>query len=329
MARSTAVALFTYNRPWHTRQVLEGLRRNAIDELHVLQDGLRQGDPAEPHRAVSELIGAIDFCRARIDRRTENIGLARSIIGGVSSLLETHDSIVVLEDDCVPSPVFLSWMREMLERIRDQPRVFSIGGYALPEFPVDYGYDVCFTPLPSSWGWATWKDRWSKFDPAATGWDQILADTEMRRAFDAPGTIFSRLLETQMEGRIDSWAIRWYLTIVRNHGVCAWPLRSFIANVGMDGTGVHGDDTDAYDVTLCKQFQPSALRRRRRSSSTRASKRSSAGASTTSRLATTAAAEGVGEPRPPGAAENHRKPDCPIAPRSGNISSRRSKRSRS
>ena len=260
MGVRTAVALFTYNRPWHTRQVLDGLRRNQIEELHVFQDGLRQGDPAQPHRQVGGLIENINFCRTSIVRRPENLGLARSIISGVTGLLQSHQAIVVLEDDCVPSSVFLAYMREMLERLRENPRVFSISGYGLPEFPADYPYDVCFAPLSSSWGWATWADRWRKFDPEARGWEEVLRDRASRRAFEAPGSIFSRLLEMQMAGKIDSWGIRWYFSLFKNRGVCAWPKHSYIQNIGLDGSGVHRDRTDAFHVPLCDEFAGARLR---------------------------------------------------------------------
>src|SRR5437773_5614499 len=135
---TTPVILFTYNRPRRTAAVLQALRLNRPERLYVLQDGLKAGHDAEPHREVSRLLESIDFGRAQIVRRPDNRGLANSIISGVTQVLGEHETVVVLEDDCVPSREFLSFMSFALTRFRSEPRVFAVSGYALPAFPRDY-----------------------------------------------------------------------------------------------------------------------------------------------------------------------------------------------
>ena len=255
-----ALALFAYNRPVHTRLVLEGLRKNGISRLHVFHDGLKPGYPSAPHEEVKALLAQIDFCEVKVVRREENRGLAGSIVSGVGELLAAHESVIVLEDDCVPSSKFVELMSSLLSRYRDQPRVFAVSGYAPPGLPEDYPYDICFSPLSSSWGWATWRDRWARYDPLATGWQEVLETPTLRARFDAPGKFFSRLLRQQMTQGADSWAIRWYYALYKNQGVCAWPIRSFIDNIGSDGSGVHGDTTDQFAVQLCEELDASHLR---------------------------------------------------------------------
>jgi Glycosyl transferase family 2 len=259
-ATTPPVVLFTYNRPRHTASVLEALRRQSPAALIVFQDGLRAGHDPASHAEVSRLLDAIDFGNPRIVRRPANLGLAASIIAGVTEVLTTHETIVVLEDDCVPSACFLDFMSFALDRFGGDERVFSISGYALPAFPRDYPYDLCFSPLSSSWGWATWRDRWQKFDPDARGWQEMLGSAVERRRFQAPGTLFPMMLRQQMAGRVSSWAIRWYYTLYRHHGVCVWPLRSFVRNIGMDGSGEHGVQTSRLDVELCDTFDRVSFR---------------------------------------------------------------------
>jgi len=260
MPAQPPVALFTYNRPRHTRQVLEALARTPPARLVVFQDGLREGDDPRAHNEVAQLLGAITFSPCELIRRPRNLGLADSIIAGVTEVLAAHETVLVLEDDCVPSSQLLAFITFALARFRDEPRVFSVSGYALPAFPRAHPYDVCFSPLSASWGWATWRDRWAQFDAQATGWQETLRARAERRRFSAPGTLFPLMLRNQMDGLVNSWAIRWYHSLFRHRAVCVWPLRSFVRNIGMDGSGTHDVRTREFDVELCESFDPAQVR---------------------------------------------------------------------
>jgi hypothetical protein len=254
------VVLFTYNRPLHTAKVLEALARNRPEKLIVFQDGLKPGHDPAPHAEVTRIIEGISFTQPEIVRRPANLGLARSIIAGVTHVLEQHETLIVLEDDCVPSSQLLPYMSFALDRFRGEPRVFAVSGYALPALPRAYAYDVCFSPLSSSWGWATWRDRWQKFDAEASGWQAALSNPDERRRFALPGALFPMMLKQQMAGQVDSWAIRWYYTLFKHQAVCVWPLRSYVRNIGMDGTGVHQVQTTDLDVELNEHFDAATTR---------------------------------------------------------------------
>ena len=251
---NTAVCLFAYNRPEHTRQVLEGLARNKIPHLFVFHDGLKSGHDPAMHQKVADLISGIKFCKSTVESSPVNRGLARSILHGVTQTLKQHEAIVVLEDDCVPSSIFMDYVFLGLNRFRTDSSVYSISGYGPSGLRKDSLYDAYFAPLASSWGWATWKDRWEKFDPDATGWEKVLANPSEKARFDLPGNLFSNLLRQQMSGEIDSWAIRWYYTHFMNAATCIWPMDSKIRNIGMDGTGVHSGTSSVFDIMLSDNF---------------------------------------------------------------------------
>jgi hypothetical protein len=254
------VTLFTYNRPLHTAEVLRGLARTGVDHLYIFQDGLRPGHSDADHRAVTELVEKIDFCKVTFHKSDANRGLATALTGGIAQVLSQRPAIIVLEDDCRPSPAFFDYMRFCLDHFRANPRVFSISGYGLPSLPKNYPYDVCFSPLSSSWGWATWADRWQKFDPAAAGWQDLERDSRLRARFNRPGSLFYPMLQQQMRGQVNSWAIRWYYTHFKHDAVCVWPIRSFIQNIGMDGTGVHCIRSDDFDTEVAETFSPEQFR---------------------------------------------------------------------
>ena len=257
---NTAICLFVYNRPDHTRQVLSGLAKNRIPHLYIFHDGLRPGHDPSSHQKVAEVIGAIDFCKTTVANSTANRGVDRSIILGVTHVLKTHEAVMVLEDDCVPSSTYSDYVFYCLNRFRMDRSVFSISGYGYPGLREIEDDDVCFSPLSSSWGWATWKDRWSEFDPENQDWKKILDDPRQKARFDLPGNLFSTLLGKQARGEIDVWDILWYYTHFKNNAMCIWPTQSQIKNIGMDGTGVHCSDTTDFDVELCETFNAATFR---------------------------------------------------------------------
>lgn len=42
-----------------------------------------------------------------------------------------------------------------------------------------------------------------------------------------------------MNGKVDSWAIRWYLSVFLSNGVALYPPQSLVKNIGLD-SGTHG-----------------------------------------------------------------------------------------
>ena len=94
-----------------------------------------------------------------------NKGLAKSIIEGVSQIIEKTGKVIVLEDDCVSSKDFLNYMNSALDYYEENDKVWSIGGYSVNlDFPNDYEYDTYVMGRTCSYAWGTWKNRWNLVD---------------------------------------------------------------------------------------------------------------------------------------------------------------------
>ncbi|PIE71444.1 MAG: sugar transferase [Deltaproteobacteria bacterium] len=245
--KAAPVVLFTYNRPEHTRRTVEALRKNELagaTPLVIFSDGPKDHSMDKMVQKVRRYLATINgFKSVVIHHREKNMGLADSIIQGVTEVVEAYGRVIVLEDDLLTAPSFLSYMNEALSFYRDTPEIFSISGYNLPpqtmKTPSAYPYDVYFNPRAHSWGWGTWADRWAKADWQVTDFNTFIADKEKVRQFNAGGEDLTRMLQLQMEGRIDSWAIRWCYTHFREHAFCVYPILSLVENIGFDGSGVH------------------------------------------------------------------------------------------
>jgi Glycosyl transferase family 2 len=245
------LALFVYNRLRHTRQTVEALLRNELapeSDLIVFSDAERDAGSAAAVREVREFVQSIaGFRSLRIVRRAANLGLAASVIDGVTAVCGEYGRAIVLEDDLVTSPHFLRYMNQSLKVYESDAAVGSIHGYWYPaerEVP-----ETFFLRGASCWGWATWSRAWRFFEPDGR---KLLAELRLRKltdSFDLDGAIaYTQMLKNQIAGKVDSWAIRWHASMFLEEKLQLSPGRSLVRNIGFDGTGTHGVESRVYGV---------------------------------------------------------------------------------
>jgi hypothetical protein len=241
-AMAAPIALFVYNRLWHTQQTIHSLQKNILapeSDLIVFSDGPRTSADAESVDQVRSYLKETDgFRSVTIVESPVNKGLARSIIEGVNQVLSSHESIIVMEDDLVTSPYFLLYLNDGLDLYRHEERVVSVHGYIYPvkkKLPVTF-----FLRGADCWGWATWKRGWKLFDPDGAKLLGRLKSQRLTRAFDLDGSYpFAKMLEDQIRGRKDSWAVRWHASAFLADRLTLYPGLSLVNNIGLDGSGTH------------------------------------------------------------------------------------------
>jgi len=247
------VILFVYSRPFHTKLTVEALALNHGANQHdliVFSDAAGDTGKSESVDAVREYLQTITgFRSVTVYHRLYNFGLAKSIIEGVTQVLKQYDRIIVLEDDMVTSRYFLTFMNEALDRFANDDRVISIHGYMYQvktELP-----EAFFLQGADCWGWATWRRGWTLFNPDGPFLLNELKNRKLIKAFDFNGTFdYSGMLEGQIKGRNDSWAIRWYASAFLAGKLTLYPGRSLVHNIGNDGSGRHCGTNHALDVQL-------------------------------------------------------------------------------
>ncbi len=247
------IALFVYRRLGHAQRTLAALANNdgALDsDLMVFADGPRGeaelGDVTTVRRYLRTVVG---FRSVTVVERDQNLGLANSIIEGVTQVLRQRDRVIVMEDDLVTSRFFLRFMNEALDYYEDDERVASIHGYVYPvEQPLP---ETFFLRGADCWGWACWRRSWRLFNPDGHHLISELRRRALTREFDLDGSYkYTRMLEDQIAGANDSWAIRWHASAFLQDKLTLYPGRSLVHNVGNDLSGRHGIDTRIYDVDL-------------------------------------------------------------------------------
>lgn len=245
-----ATLLFVYNRSSHTEQVISSLKQNTVlpYKLFVFQDGLKDGEDADEWIKVSDLIRNIDWCEKEIIVSKYNKGLAESIVSGINYAFKEYDAIIVLEDDCVPTTNFISFMQQCFEKYQDDKRVYCVSGYSWPITLEQGMYDVYGCGRISSWGWGTWKDRWGIYDKNFDIVKRLKNGQVTSQNLAIWGRDLENILVGNMKGECDSWAVFWALNVIAREGICINPYQSMIRNIGMDGTGRHCGVTDWFEV---------------------------------------------------------------------------------
>jgi hypothetical protein len=249
------IALFVYNRPEHTRRTVEALCANALahqSDLFVFSDAAKNETAASAVEAVRKFIRTIDGLKSvTIIERERNLGLAGSVINGVTQLSNTFGRVIVMEDDLLTTPDFLIFMNRALERYKVETKILSVSGFNFAlGIPEQYPYDAFCSYRSSSWGWGTWQDRWQSVDWNVSDYDCFRTDKNQQRLFNRGGEDLTRMLGLQMEGKIDSWAIRWAYAHFRKDAVALLSTVSKVHNIGLDGSGVHCSPWSARQTEL-------------------------------------------------------------------------------
>ncbi|MBQ8889695.1 MAG: glycosyltransferase [Bacteroidaceae bacterium] len=236
------ILLFTYNRLHHTCRCIESLLKNSLakeSDLFIYSDAAKDeaGKPAveEVRRYIHSLQG---FKQITIIERDENWGLARNIIDGVTTQVNKYGKVIVLEDDLVVAPFFLQFMNEALEVYKNEPKV---GHIQACDFTQDTTLpDTFLIKWTGSWGWATWERAWQHFNPNGKELLQELEQRKLTYTFDFNGKYgFTRMLRRQIEGKNNSWAIRWNASLFLKDILSLNVGRSLVQNEGFDGSGTN------------------------------------------------------------------------------------------
>ncbi len=206
----------------------------------MFSDAPKRAEDARGVEEVRKVVRSRNWCgKVRVIEREQNYGCARNIIDGVTKVCNEYGKVIVVEDDLILSQHFLEYMNESLLRYEQCEQVMQISAYMFP-CALEASTDAVFLPLSTSWGWGIWKRAWDKFDPLVSRYNEIKSDKEMLYRFNLNGSYpYYPMLEAQLNGQVDSWAIRFYYAVFLNKGLVLHPKASLVSNIGFDGSGTH------------------------------------------------------------------------------------------
>jgi len=253
MINTAPIILFVYNRLSHTQLVIEALKRNALAEdskLYIYADAAKDVHAEQKVNELRNYLTTITgFREVQVILRESNLGVDDNTIQAVTEVVNRHGKVIVLEDDLVTAPWFLSYMNEGLDFYENQDNVASIHGYV---YPVKKDLkEVFFLKGADCWGWATWKRAWDMFEPNGQKLLDKIEAQGLQKEFDFDNTYpYLEALRQQAIGNTKHWDIRWYASAFLAEKLTLYPGRSLVKNIGHDASGTHCGNSTDYDVVL-------------------------------------------------------------------------------
>lgn len=243
------IALFCYNRPRHLKGTLDALRKNKLasrSELFIFSDAPRSTKEEPEVKEVRSLIRNVKgFANVRLFEAEKNRGLSDSVIFGVSLLCKEYGKVIVLEDDMESVPFFLEYMNQALDQYEKEDRIASVHAYSYPIKKLPSSF---FLRGADCWGWATWSRAWDDFEPDGQKLIEKIREQKLEHRFNFDGSYpYIQMLEAQVQGRNQSWAVRWYASAFVNNKLTLYPGRSLVRNTGNDASGTHSGQTAIFE----------------------------------------------------------------------------------
>lgn len=248
MNQLAPIAFFCFNRADKTRMVLESLAQNDLakdSELFIFCDGARNIREVAAIKRVHEVVEQTSgFKKIHIIKKDINHGLKNSIIAGVNDIFQTHEKVIVIEDDLICAKNFLTFVNQGLDFYQDEKNVWCVTGFNFPKniltYPKNYHEDIFFLKGRNcSWGWGSWKDRWQKIDFEISDYDEFSKSKSQVKKFNQAGSSLSTMLKQQKQGKIDSWAIAMTYAMFKNDAYTVHPIKTLVKNIGFDLDATH------------------------------------------------------------------------------------------
>jgi len=177
--------------------------------------------------------------------------LFTSIVSGITEIVNRFGKVIVMEDDVLVSPGFLTYMNDALDFYEYIPKVMHISGFSRPEFNLELIKETTyFFNHTTCWGWATWKRAWDHFNADALVVHQAVKAKGNIKRLNMDDTFeFFWGLKAVAKGKLRSWNTVWHSIVFLHDGLCLHPQKTLVSNVGHDGSGTNCKPDDRYTIT--------------------------------------------------------------------------------
>lgn len=246
---NAAIAYIIFNRPHHTLNTFKAIRAQRPSKLFLIADGARTGHPTDIQRCkeARAVVANIDWpCEVFHNYSEENLGCKRRVSSGLDWVFSQVDSAIVLEDDCLPHPDFFNFCNNLLDRYKNDDRIWVITGNNFQDGKKRGDASYYFSKFNHCWGWATWRRAWQKYQldmPYWAEWKQS-ADWNNKTTDLVERKIFTELFDRVSRGEIDTWDYQWTACVWYHGGLTATPNVNLVTNIGFgpDATHTVADD---------------------------------------------------------------------------------------
>ena len=247
------VLIFAYNREDKIKNLISSLIKCQgfhNSDIFVFCDGPKNNQDRikvdKTRKTIRDKFN--DYDNVSIFQQQKNLGLAKSVYEGVNNVFESFDRIIVLEDDLEINKGFLNYMNLALTKYRNYNKVYQISGHFFEPPGLNINKAV-FLPFISTWGWATWKSKWTGFniekEISLNGWDKkLIKKFNLNDSYN-----YYYILKGVLKNKIQSWGVLWYLYVFQNEGLVLYPNNSLVINKGFDKEATNTTKSNYFQKT--------------------------------------------------------------------------------
>lgn len=243
------IVVQVYNRPEHAIRVFESLRANNVRSFWVSFDKALDQSSITAQSEILKYLNkhkSLDIERFFHEKR---LGLAKTYTNTVTAVLRKSENVIFLEDDCVVRPGGIQYFVDGLNSLKKNEKIRTICGYTYPLDNIYWGsnQNLMYAKRFSSWGWATWRDRWTEYTSDLRS--LVLRIVANGITLDSIGADIERMLskDKYLNGNKDIWSLPWTLLHFLTDTYAVFPRESFIDNIGFDGSGINCSPTSVFE----------------------------------------------------------------------------------
>lgn len=257
----TAVLLIGFKRAKETRRVLEAIRSARPPRLYFACDGPRNEDERVQCGEVRALVDLVDWdCQVHTRFNEQNVGLRKGVSSAIEWFFSQEPEGIVLEDDTLPVTTFFRFCEEMLERYRNDPRIWVImGNNLMLDWPRQGNDSYYFSAhgYGAPWGWASWRRVWDHYDVDMKLWPELKRSSLLKDFFlnkDEERDVHG-MFDYVHQGTMNSWSYQLDVTRIMNHGLNILPNTNLVRNIGFGAGSTHTmDENDPRNQDTAKDI---------------------------------------------------------------------------
>lgn len=234
-----------FNRKDVAKNTFNHIKKVQPSKLYLASDGPRESIKQEQEvveKIRKEILELIDWpCDVKTRFLTSNLGCSLGVSTAVSWMFESEDCGIVLEDDCVPTPGFFFYVKEMLNKYREDNRIGLIAGFNPIASRIKIEDSYCFSNYKSTWGWATWKRSWNNFDINMSWRNKPVENSILSNMglYNKDVNYWVYRIRAIDSGYVSSWDWQWFMSLSAQNQLTIYPKYNLISNIGFGKDSTH------------------------------------------------------------------------------------------
>ena len=265
MTFNTPILIIAWKRPDKVSRILKVLKDIKPQNIYVACDGAKKDNLLE-FKKVQQTRNIIEkgvnwkYRKFRKLFNKENLGCKIACTNAINWFFENVNEGIIIEDDCLPHYDFFKFSAIMLEKYREDKRVWCVSGSNHQAERVIGGASYYFSYYPLVWGWATWKRCWDEYDVEMKSWPNFKKNNLLNDFFDSKKELkyWEKRFDTMYHfKKPDTWDYQWFYCCLKNNGLSIIPNSNLIENIGFGKDATH-TTSQTISPSVLKNLKPNS-----------------------------------------------------------------------